>query len=179
MLIRKLILAAIVLVSLTGCKKTSPANEAQIILFQVEYVNYAWGYQHTGFIIDNTGSVYTYNNPDGWNFPVSDRELGNDEIAENLSKCTLSEYKVPVSELRKYSSYIKNISQSAVSGIKNAGNDMGTLEYTCYLASPVSGQHRGYLIKMEGDFTCENLNFYSKKITSWLDGISKDIDSTN
>ena len=29
----------------------------------------------------------------------------------------------------------------------------------------------GCLIKMEGDFTCENLNFFSKKVSAWLKNI--------
>ncbi len=42
---------------ITGCKKNVVINEKQTMLFQVDYVNYAWGYQHTGFIIDNEGNV--------------------------------------------------------------------------------------------------------------------------
>ena len=29
---------------------------------------------------------------------------------------------------------------------------------------------------MEGDFTCENLNFYSKKIFIWLKNINDNLD---
>jgi hypothetical protein len=179
MLLRKVFLLFMLIVASCGCKKTGNVNDAQIILFEVEYVNYAWGYQHNGFIIDINGNVYTYDKPEGWNFPANDRELGNEEIAENLSKCTLSEYKVPMDELKKYSLYIRNISQSSVSAMKNSGYDMGSLEYVCYQASPSSGMHRRYLIKMEGDFTCENLNIYTKKVASWLKDVSEAIYNAN
>ena len=41
---------------ITGCKRNVSINEKQAMLFQVDYVNYAWGYQHNGFIIDNQGN---------------------------------------------------------------------------------------------------------------------------
>ena len=34
------------------------------------------------------------------------------------------------------------------------------------------GTYKGYLIKMEGDFTCENLNFFTKKVITWLKNIN-------
>ena len=49
-------------------------------MFQLEYVNYAWGYQHNGFIIDNEGNVLTYSNPENWNFPDKDFSLTESQV---------------------------------------------------------------------------------------------------
>jgi len=46
-----LILTSVTL-SFTSCKKSYIVSDKQQILFQVDYINYAWGYQHNGFIID-------------------------------------------------------------------------------------------------------------------------------
>jgi hypothetical protein len=36
-----------------------PIN-TQTFVFEVEYINYAWGYRHYGIYVDNTGGVFSY-----------------------------------------------------------------------------------------------------------------------
>jgi hypothetical protein len=164
----KIFLFSILILSFEGCKKSYVISENQQILFQYEYVNYAWGYQHNGFIIDNQGRVLTYLNPENWNFREKEKNLTAAQIADNIGKCKDSGIRIERVELLKYSSYIKNIASSQVTALKNVAADAGTAEYTCFQFSESSKDYKSYLIKMEGDFTCENLNFYSKKITLWL-----------
>ena len=156
------------MLSVTECKKNYVISEKQKILFQFEYVNYAWGYQHTGFIIDNEGNVLTYENPESWNFQDNNHNISEIQVSENISKCKSSGKKIPQEELHKYSNYIKNIALTKVSALKNVAADAGSYEYFCYQYSETSLTYKGYLIKMEGDFTCENLNFYSKKVAAWM-----------
>jgi hypothetical protein len=161
---------------ITGCKKTNAINEKQVILFQVEYLNYAWGYQHTGIIIDNEGNVLTYKNPQNWNFPDKDLYLSESQVQENLRVCLRSGKKIPADELKKYTKYIRNISSSKVSALKNVAADAGSREYVCYQFFEKSDTYKACLIKMEGDFTCENLNFFSKRIATWLKNISDTVE---
>jgi len=164
----------LIILSVTGCKKEFIISDKQAVLFQFEYVNYAWGYQHNGFFIDNDGNVLTYTNPEEWNFPENDLTISEYEITENISKCLNINVSVPQAELHKYSNYIKNIASSKVTAPKNVAADAGSSEFICYQFSENTRTYKGYLIKMEGDFTCENLNFYSKKVVSWM----KDIGNT-
>jgi hypothetical protein len=157
-----------------GCKKNHILSDKQIILFQFEYINYAWGYQHNGFLIDIEGNVLKYNNPEDWNFPDNDFNLSESQVAENLSKCVLTNKKISGEELQKFINYIDNIASSKVTALKNVAADAGSSEFLCYQFSEKSGTYKGHLIKMEGDFTCENLNFYSKKVVLWM----KDIKTT-
>jgi hypothetical protein len=159
-----------------GCKKNIVINEKQAILFQVDYVNYAWGYEHTGFIIDNAGNILTYKNPQNWNFPDKDLNLSENQVHSNLEYCQKTGIKVSSEELKKNAGYIKNISSSKVTAMKNIAADAGSLEYFCYQYIGNSGTYKGTLIKMEGDFTCENLNFFSKKVVAWLKNISQTIE---
>lgn len=146
-----------------------------MILFQYEYINYAWGYQHSGYYIDGEGNVLKYEKPEGWNFADSDNKLSSDRLFENLNKCTISEKTIPSSELSKYSRHIENIASSKVTAPKNVGADFGSIRYYCYRYDETTDTYRGYLIRMEGDYTCENLNFYSKKVASWMEDIRKEI----
>lgn len=170
-----LLLILFISVALTGCKKNIVLSNRQSILFEYEYVNYAWNYQHYGFIIDSEGNVFTYNNPDRWNFPDRELRISESQVDENLSVCTHSGIRIPKTELLKYSNHIKNIVSSKVTALKNAADDAGSTEYICYQFSESSGTYKGTIIKMEGDFTCENLNFYSKKVSEWMKGINNSI----
>lgn len=160
---------------ITGCKKNNIINDKQAILFQFDYINYAWGYQHNGYIIDKEGNVLTYNNPEVWNFPDNDFSLSESQVAQNIGNCLPSNKKISKEELQKYTNYIKNIASSKVSALKNVAADAGSSEFICYQFSEITGMYKGYIIKMEGDFTCENLNFYSKKIAAWMKGINNSI----
>ena len=173
--IEKIILITILVLFITGCKKNFVISDKQAMLFQLEYVNYAWGYQHTGYIIDNEGNVLTYNNPEDWNFPDSDFVLNENQVTVNINKCIQASKKIPKEDLQKYTNYINNIASSKVSALKNVAADAGTLEFICYQFSESSHTYKGSLIKMEGDFTCENLNFYSKKVVAWMKDIGNSI----
>jgi len=163
----------IILLVTAGCRKNYSLSENQIILFQFDYLNYAWGYQHHGFLIDSEGNILRYENPEGWNFPDSELNLTSAKAAENISKCFPAGKQIDKDELLKYASYINNIAQSRVTALKNAGADGGTSQYICYQFSENSGTYEGHVVKMEGDFTCENLNYYSKKVTLWMKKIQE------
>jgi hypothetical protein len=172
---RYILLLFLLILPVNGCKKNVAVSDRQTILFEFEYVNYAWSYQHYGYIIDNEGNVLSYKNPDKWNFPDRELRIGENQVAENLSMCSPSGLKIPKSELQKYSNHIKNIAASKVSASINAADDAGSSEYICYQYSESSGMYKGTIIKMEGDFTCENLNFYSRKVAEWMKTINNSL----
>ena len=167
----RLISILIIAFSACGCQKDHLVSAGQDILFQREYINYAWGYQHNGYIIESNGNVLTFNNPLKWNFPDKDKKLTEQQVKENISSCTLTGKKVPKNELQKYINYIDNISFSKVTAVKNVGADMGSLVYYCYQFSENSSTYKASIIKMEGDYECENLNFYSKRVVDWMEDI--------
>jgi hypothetical protein len=168
----KITLTVISVFIIAGCKNNVVINEKQAVLFQVDYVNYAKEYVHNGFIIDNQGRILTYSNPQSWNFPDKDFTLRENQVRENLGYCHKTGKKITKEELEKYAGHIKNISSSAVTASKNIAADEGSIEYICYQFNEESGIYKGFLIKTEGDFTRENLNFFAKKLFSWLKNIN-------
>jgi hypothetical protein len=167
----KFLLVMTIAIPFSGCKKVHMVSQGQKILFQQEYVNYAWGYQHNGFIIDSEGNVLTFDKPDKWNWPDKNSTLSETQVNENISSCTLTGKKIPKTELQKYVNYIKYISSSKVTAPKHVGADMGSLVYSCYQFAESSSTYKAATIKMEGDFECENLNFYSKRVVVWMKDI--------
>lgn len=157
---------------LPGCKDHYLSQEGKRILFQYEYIRGSGDDEHHGFIIDSEGNLFTYNNPEDWNFPDKDLIISHDKVSENLEKCTLTGTKIPVEELTKYSKFIENISSSKVTALKNVKRGEGTTEFICFQYSGSLNSYQGHLIKMEGERTRENLNFYARKVTAWMREIS-------
>lgn len=165
----------IILSSLGGCEKGYVVSKSQDILFQYEYTNHAWGYAHSGFLIDVNGNILTYGLPEKWIFPTDDQTLTQKEVIENIGVCQIADFKIPPEELRKYTNYIDNIAASKVTSPKNVSADAGTTGYYCYQYSENSLTYKRTVIRIEGDFVCENLNFYSKKIVEWMSNIKNRI----
>lgn len=173
---RLILFPALLILLMTGCKKNYVISQKQTILFQFEYVNFAWGQQHNGFIIDNDGNILSFSNPENWNFHDNDLSISESQMTENLSKCVRTANKIPKEEIQKYTNYIANIASSKVTALKNVAADAGSSEYICYEFSENTRTYQGYIIKKEGDFTCENLNFFSKKVVSWMKDIHSAIE---
>ena len=154
-----------------GCKKSYEVSEKQEILFQFEFLNYAWNYQHTGYYIDKEGNVLVYNNPENWNYPDENLIISSEKVAENLKQCKKSGIIISKEELKKHSDLIYNISLSKVTALRNVAADAGSYDYICYQYSEDKGEYLGHLIKRDGDFTCENLNFFAKKLALWMNNV--------
>ncbi len=158
-------LIILALLTFTGCRKDNGMSSKQIILFQYDYYKNSGDPAHNGFFIDNKGNVMTYNNPENWN---NQDELTEEQVMENMRKCTLSPVKIADEELSRHIKYITNLASSKVSARRSVSAGTGTARFLCYEYSETTGTYKTFLIKMEGEYTCENLNFYSKKTASWL-----------
>ena len=169
---KNIILHGLFIVLLAGCSKNYIPTGDEVILFQVDYTNTHTGNQHYGYYIDNKGNVFTYSNPTVWNSPDSLFVFSNTGIMENLSYCIKSEIRIPPEELNKFAGYIKNIASTKVTARKMVGTGKGTLKYICFQRSETSDQYKGFIIREEGNYTCANLNYFSKRTITWLSDIN-------
>jgi hypothetical protein len=165
------------MVFISGCEKTYVVSQSQDILFQYEHISRSPGHNLHGFIIDNKGDVLLFNNPANWNLSDKDHLLSKEQVNENISNCTKTSLKISKSDLQKYINYIDNIASSKVSAVKNRGSSKGNASFLCFQYSENTSIYKETIVKIEGDITCENLNFYSKKVIEWMKDISHSIDS--
>ncbi len=171
----KILFMILVTLILSGCRKSFIMSNEQEVLFQYEYQNNALDIQLEGFFIDKEGNVLKYKSPSEWNHPDNNLIIYRDKLSENLDRCTVYEKAIPETEVEKFSHYISNISSSKVSAPKTSGSDMGFHKFICYKYDESFKVYKGFLIKLEGDITRENLNFYSKKVVSWMKDIYRNI----
>lgn len=164
--IRHILVFSLLIFLFAGCRKSNNINHEQKIYFQMDHVSYSPEYQHYGFMIDSKGNILTYNNPEQWNFPGNDLKLTEEQIEENICMCE-SSGKVNADDLVKFASFITKIASSKVTAMKDTGADNGFTSYLCYEYGE-DPLYQGSIMKMEGDLSCENLNFYTKRVVSWM-----------
>lgn len=132
----------------------------------MEHISYMPEYQHYGYMIDSKGNILTYYNPEEWNFYGADLKLTEDQIDKNISMCNVAGSVNP-EELTRFASFIGKISDSKVTALKDTGSEYGSTSFICYEFGKDLTYH-GSVMKMEGDVSCENLNFYTKKVVTWM-----------
>jgi hypothetical protein len=151
-----------------GCSDDEvPISDEQEILFEVNYVNYAWGYQNNGILIDKQGRIRTYDKPKDWKFAALG-PLTVAEMDENLSKTTISKVTIPPAELAQYVNLLKKVSDDDFSNPVNRGADMGGSSFYIYHFDPGSKVYTTVLLQSTGDMDTFNLDPDAKKISEWL-----------
>ena len=151
---------------LTGCEMTNDLHPTTI--FEVQYINYAWGYQHSGLIIDASGNVREFNLPSEWNYPDTAGFISKAAMEENMAQlgektCTVSKV-----ELGKYSDRLIHAQAGKLTTPKHQMCDFGSLSYSGYIYEPGNHRYRYVLIRQTGDFYVENLSRDASEIYDWL-----------
>jgi len=153
-----------------GCLTTPKAVNAieQKFLFEIMYLNYAWGFQLRGIYIDNQGHVYKYNHshevwrPSNTEF-YTEKELlrkyeSNKEFIETVNKQTL---------LEMYN-LIKAADEGKLSKAVQKCNDAGTTAYIAYLFDSKASTYKPLLLYQTGDWAQKNLSESAKVLYEWL-----------
>ncbi|PSL23611.1 hypothetical protein [Dyadobacter jiangsuensis] len=142
-------------------------SDDQEILFEVNYVNYAWGFQNNGFLIDKTGRVRTYDKPKDWKF-ASEGPFTVAEMDERVSKTTIANYTVPANELSQYVSKMRRVSDKDFTTPASVGADMGASAFYIYRYDTGSKTYNAILLQSVGDDNVYNKDSDAKEIADWL-----------
>jgi len=173
----KVIFVFISILLLTGCEKEDPFNQqlSQQVLFQIEYVNYAWGYQHSGIIIDSTGNVGYFKFPENWNSPDKLGFITESEMNENLKQLRDINYSVRRDTLLNYFRMVETASKGELTDPYNRMFDAGTTVYSGYLYYPTIKKYKQVLIKQWGDWSIDNQSPEAGEIFRWLRYVYDDV----
>jgi len=162
------------LVLLIGCEKNkdkvkeSWPSANQVVLFQIEYSNYAWGYQHNIVIIDSSGKVRSLSLPKNWNRPDSAGFISESSMNENLSQLDTGSFYVNKNELLEHFSKIRKISEGVLSKPQNTAFDSGETDYSSFLYDSPNKRYKQVLIKRFGDWSTENSAPEAEDVFNWL-----------
>lgn len=151
----------------------------QTVFFQFEYVNAAWTFQHSGFIIDSDGNIYDYDLPEDWNWPDKD-EISLNDFTVNMSKTQKRTSTVSGSELSQMLNLVQQVKSGTLTEEKWVMADAGAESYSVYIASEDKTSLKHYLLQKRGDVYQKNNSSSADDITDLLisirgeDGFSAD-----
>ena len=169
-----LILTAIALINIrcsTVDDLSAHQSNDQLIYFQYEYVNNAWGRQHTGWLIDSLGNVYSYNRPEEWNNLDSLNKIDSEKFHANLEYCDSILFTVDKTELFKKIDLIPKASQGKISDPVHEMYDAGITTFSAFILNSETNKYECILLIQYGDFRRENDAAEANELYNYLEEI--------
>ncbi len=172
---RPSVLAFTVFVLISTAVIGPAAGEGEVIeqkvLYNISYVNFAWGYSHNGIYIDNEGNVFEYKFTDGdagW-INTRDETYTEEEILANFTRPSIRSRidKIDRATLLEKYKLIKPASEGEI--VRTSGGaDMGSFSYTAYLFNSQTKQYKAVILDSFGDWKVENRSPSAKALHQWL-----------
>ena len=152
----------------------------RLYLFEIEYVNYAQGYQHSGIYIDHAGNIFSYeytSDDEKWK-PKSSERFTKNELEEKYSHSRNFIAKIDKDTLQEKIELIPLAAKGSYSDTTNVGADMGKLSYIAYLYNAENGAYIPVILEEQGDWEYKNESEAARILSDWLKTISYDRDYT-
>jgi len=152
-------------------------------MIEREYMNWAWGFRHTGKIIFSDGRVATYSNPggnthSGLNLSEALALTGNEvekSLEKKLEKAKFEQRdNLDLLDLSMVSDFVNHVSKNGIelTDAVSTAFDAGSTTYKLYLNLDTGG-NRIYEFSSSGDYTRipkgnDELKLKIKKIIDWI-----------
>jgi hypothetical protein len=155
--------------SSTPDSNMNPGN----IIFEVNYVNFAWGYHCDGFYIDSLGNCYTFERPRDSVFKTQSEDTISIKDLQNKWKFSDSLYKqIPKNTINQYTSLTADaIKGKLPNGIMKCA-DAGTTYYAVYVFNKDLNKFIRFILYQGGDIYRENPTKEANEIVTWLKSIN-------
>ncbi len=164
-----------IIISLTSCSENLPTFK-QKVLFEVHYVNYAWGYVNNGYLIDSLGYARSFNlkeNKINWHSPDSTGYISLSDMNDNLSHCDSVIFHLNPDSLALYVGKIYKASKGQISKPQMVMADAGSIRYSAFIYNEKLHKYKEVLIKEWGDWMITNDSQEAQDIYDWLIRINK------
>lgn len=128
------------------------------ILIDINYVNFAWGYQNRGVIIDNSGNIYQY--------ILNDQKIAHD-LATKL-KYSKKIDMVPNNLLQLIHKLATQVKETGKISLDHTAYDAGTTTYNLYI---IDNKQSIQILKLGqiGDWSGQNRDQSVSQLLSILD----------
>jgi hypothetical protein len=137
-------------------------------LFDVYYVNFAWGYQMRGTYIDNCGNVVSYDHSFARWLPEDSRSLTPEELNDKFSSPVDTVGAVDMAVLWEMFNKIEAASMGESSERECPGRDGGATTYICYRYDEDTERFNRVLLSTYGDCIQTNLSTEAVELYNWL-----------
>jgi len=149
---------------------TSDVLINQTYLFEVYYINFAWGYQHRGIVIDRDGNVFRYfydKDDEPWH--ARDYiEIKEDDLTRKYDHNKELIATVERPDLMENYRLISAAATGELSERKHAACDMGSFVYNAFSYNAATKRYTPILLKLLGDYEQKNLSDEAAQLCDWL-----------
>lgn len=166
-----LVAPALLLAALGGCTLSSTDTDDpgidQTFVFEVEYVNFAWGLQWRGFYVDHEGDAWTYELSKPW--PHADKPAFTE--AELLEKYTVGRVKaahVDGDRLREMFARVAEAARGALTDPVTRCADAGAVTFAAWRQDAAASRYTKLLLRQEGDVARRNTSAAAQELYTWL-----------
>jgi hypothetical protein len=141
------------------------AQVPQRFVCERRYINFAWGFQHTGVYIDGAGRIYRFSAPKPVDGDTADRteaameaKYGTSTVVGSVDRKTLlSMYKlIPAAAGGRQSPNV------------HVAYDAGSFVSACFVFDPATKRYREVELEVKGDFERHNLAAEARVLAAWL-----------
>ena len=167
---RKLLILTTIILALVSCEKEFDdiSDINQPILFQVEHLNFAWGYSHLGLLITQKGEIKSFETPKIWHRPDSLGYITENELVENLTQANTELDNIDSKTLLKYINKIQDVDPESMSEPEGKTHDYGVTKYSGYVYDDQKGKYKEIVLELYGDWSSINTTREAKQIAKWL-----------
>lgn len=139
----------------------------QIVIFEVAYSNWAWGYQHKGFFITVDGERLAYETSPDYRPLDENNEISTADLVFNLSLADSTLSEINVSKIERKAADISEAATGEVTSEEGTSADFGGV--TAYAYQQIdSNTYQRIILGGCGDRNLVNSNKKAKKLADWL-----------
>lgn len=150
-------------------EKLYESKQAVNCYFQYEYVNYAWGFNHSGFTITPAGEVFSFDKTTPWVF-AENNKISLSALKSNIGASVKRDTLISETEIEHYQQLAISAATGKLSNPISRGADMG--EIICKIIVPdtsdLQGEYREVILTETGDFDQHNLSPEAPVIAAWI-----------
>ena len=155
--------------SVSACSEPAAIDvEADSVLLEIEYVNFAWVPTWKGFYVDGSGNVFSYDR---------DGEPWQHAQARSVTKAQLEEKFAPrrqiveqrdTAEIGNVVVRIGAVNPNQLSQQKQECADAGQLTYRAYRYNSSEGRYEPVLLRVEGDYAQQNTSTAAQDLIAYI-----------
>jgi hypothetical protein len=154
---------------LISCEEKALESADVNCFFQYEYVNYAWGYNHSGFTVTPSGEIYKFDKTTPWVF-AEKGQIQLSDLLKNISISVKSETLISKTDMQSYLALATIAKTGTLSTPFSRGADMGAMVCKVFVPDETDPQNvfEEVILKQTGDWEKHNLKPEAAVISAWL-----------
>lgn len=162
--------AAVLVASGSACSSAVGGEplEPGSVLFEVEYVNFAWAPTWVGFYVDRDGNVFRYRLDDPGPSGSADEVFSEAELREKYDQNPELLKTLDASEVAARYQRADEAIAGPYTEPRNACADAGVIRYSAMVYVPSAGTYRRVLLRQTGDVARANLSAAARELFAWL-----------